>query len=358
MKNWLYMKLRREDFILLAVIFTVVTLFRLIPENSTNLNKYRMVEFSAILFTMFAIFHNIIYTIIQKSLVHLLLSLSFISALLTTTPMYTGFHFNDLSIQYGIHCFRILFLLAMMVYTKRTRFMKNVILILVFGFIPGQIIMVLSAIIIFRWTTLVLIDSEKFGTKVLLAVYILQTICGMLESVKLKGAFMFGFVLLTFTMLVINSANIQFVIKQAFIDTLTQIPNRLYLLQKISEISHYTVVMIDIDKFKSINDKYGHNVGDEVLKHVAKLLQNSIRSSDIVARWGGEEFCIILKSPATTDILERIRKNIDETPCGDIHVTISVGSSTDKDFNSALVKADKALYKAKETGRNRVCTTY
>lgn len=120
---------------------------------------------------------------------------------------------------------------------------------------------------------------------------------------------------------------------------------------------------IDIDHFKSINDRYGHTVGDNSIKMFAKLLKDNIREHDIAYRWGGEEFLLILRSADgkkldTEMILNRIREktesmNIDEIP----NFTISIGFCN---YNSGLsmqkhiLRADKALYKAKRTGRNKV----
>ena len=126
------------------------------------------------------------------------------------------------------------------------------------------------------------------------------------------------------------------------------------------------LLMVDIDRFKSINDTFGHDVGDYVIKSVAEALQNGKRTSDIVGRFGGEEFCLILPE-ATLDSAvaagERLRQMVEDfVITADerrIPVTISVGASICrsgmKGFGEVLKEADVALYSAKRSGRNRVC---
>ena len=127
----------------------------------------------------------------------------------------------------------------------------------------------------------------------------------------------------------------------------------------------YTVMMLDIDHFKSINDTYGHHIGDEVLKMVADILKNILRDIDILGRLGGEEFAIVLpETPLKEAVVaaERIRMAIEaftlNTEQGDIQVTISIGVATMTDAHeeneTLLNRADALLYQAKENGRNRV----
>jgi diguanylate cyclase (GGDEF)-like protein len=126
------------------------------------------------------------------------------------------------------------------------------------------------------------------------------------------------------------------------------------------------LLMIDIDLFKSINDTYGHDVGDEVIKAVAESLQKHKRGSDIVGRLGGEEFALMLPEATLESAVgagERLRRLVaDHAVTVDgrrIHVTISIGASTcHADMSSVeevLKQADVALYEAKRSGRNRVC---
>ncbi|MDF2947842.1 MAG: diguanylate cyclase [Bacillales bacterium] len=127
-----------------------------------------------------------------------------------------------------------------------------------------------------------------------------------------------------------------------------------------------TFVMLDIDHFKKVNDTYGHSAGDVVLKDVSKILLESIRSCDIVGRYGGEEFSIVLLTSHSSEVIEiceRIRKNIENYSfnIGDssISITISLGAYI-SDFNSQITPkemiklADESLYTAKRNGRNRL----
>ncbi|MCP4045525.1 MAG: GGDEF domain-containing protein [Gammaproteobacteria bacterium] len=127
----------------------------------------------------------------------------------------------------------------------------------------------------------------------------------------------------------------------------------------------YTVIMMDLDRFKKINDSYGHSVGDQVLKLVAKTILITARSADISARIGGEEFAIILPETAAEealDIAERLRLGIEsifiQVEGKDLVITSSFGVAECLDeeplISNVLGQADSALYQAKEQGRNRV----
>ena len=162
--------------------------------------------------------------------------------------------------------------------------------------------------------------------------------------------------------------------KQASVDFLTQVANRASFDRALSDMVKdfyrrnypFALLMIDIDHFKKINDTYGHQAGDYVLRELAKLIKEQLRARDIIARYGGEEFVVIL--PGVTfgqavNIAERIRKSVekhlfrwwDKT----IPVTISIGVAVMRDGLdefSIVEKADKALYLAKKSGRNQVKT--
>lgn len=120
--------------------------------------------------------------------------------------------------------------------------------------------------------------------------------------------------------------------------------------------------MVDIDLFKAINDTYGHIVGDQAIRHVAQLLETGKRTCDLVGRYGGEEFVVLLPHVTIDEAYvaaERLCKSIEETPCGSIRLTVSMGVSvtnSDGQAESTLLdRADQALYAAKHSGRNRVC---
>lgn len=124
------------------------------------------------------------------------------------------------------------------------------------------------------------------------------------------------------------------------------------------------VAICDIDRFKNINDTYGHQVGDEVLCGFTRLLEKRLRDTDYLGRFGGEEFLIIatgVKDDAA-NMFEALRKLIADTPittrAGDVNITISIGARAvldEDDIDCILALADNALYQAKDEGRNRVC---
>ncbi|MBI5449913.1 MAG: GGDEF domain-containing protein [Gammaproteobacteria bacterium] len=155
-------------------------------------------------------------------------------------------------------------------------------------------------------------------------------------------------------------------------DPLTGVNNRMALestlLRETEVARRYNnplgIVVIDIDHFKQVNDLYGHAAGDHVLRLVAQVMSNSIRSTDILFRAGGEEFILLLSNTDINGALlisERIRRNIEETQYSfdnhQIPVTASFGVANFKDGDSSetlLARADKAMYKAKHNGRNNV----
>ncbi|MFC1759366.1 GGDEF domain-containing protein [Planctomycetota bacterium] len=159
-------------------------------------------------------------------------------------------------------------------------------------------------------------------------------------------------------------------------DSLTGLPNRAALTAEANAIwecsrknpiRHFSVIMVDIDHFKSCNDLHGHRVGDEVLIAVANGLSSVMRGTDFIARYGGEEFTILLTNAGANDATiaaERFRKAVEETSveCGgqQIRVTASFGGASSdrcpnaKSFTDIIDLADQSLYAAKKAGRNRV----
>jgi diguanylate cyclase (GGDEF)-like protein len=160
-------------------------------------------------------------------------------------------------------------------------------------------------------------------------------------------------------------------IHSAFLDSLTGIKNRTafdsnfardveYSRRKESELS---LIVIDIDYFKRINDNYGHIVGDDVLRQVAQCVEHTIRSSDALYRYGGEEFAIVLNGTDESGALllaERIRQNVENLrieALKSVKITLSLGVSVLQNNESSdqlFKRADRALYRAKREGRNRV----
>jgi diguanylate cyclase (GGDEF)-like protein len=162
--------------------------------------------------------------------------------------------------------------------------------------------------------------------------------------------------------------------RQALVDGLTGLANRRHteeaLAVEISRIGRaqsgqMAFVLLDVDHFKSVNDRYGHPVGDIVLRSMAQILDASVREVDTAGRWGGEEFALVLAGTdlaGGTQLAERIRHAIETTPVllddgTELRITASFGvaslppSSSPEDL---LAAADEALYAAKEAGRNRV----
>lgn len=124
-----------------------------------------------------------------------------------------------------------------------------------------------------------------------------------------------------------------------------------------------TILMLDIDHFKNVNDTFGHEMGDEVLKYVALTAKSCIRDIDYIIRWGGEEFVVLLINSRKDDavaVAERIRNSVQKEHKNsvnhDIPVTISIGVAEydNESFDLSLKKADDMMYKAKTTGRNKV----
>ena len=149
--------------------------------------------------------------------------------------------------------------------------------------------------------------------------------------------------------------------RRAFDEILSQEFSRFKRSQK-----EYALIMIDIDHFKSVNDEYGHSVGDQVLIEVTEKCKDNLRYHDIVARLGGEEFCILLpytNAIQAEGIAERLRGKIESMQIISegyrINVTVSVGlslvCSDDFDGHDAMQRADHKLLEAKTNGRNRVC---
>jgi diguanylate cyclase (GGDEF)-like protein len=145
-------------------------------------------------------------------------------------------------------------------------------------------------------------------------------------------------------------------------DSLTNVLNRLALEEYSKTLdttkSNVAMIFFDIDNFKDINDTYGHQAGDEVLSHIADIVSMNIRKEDIFARYGGDEFVIIVKeSDDVFRFAQKLRHIIENENFNSKNVTISMGISNFEmgdDIFSVLKKADKALYLAKNSGKNRV----
>ncbi len=167
-------------------------------------------------------------------------------------------------------------------------------------------------------------------------------------------------------------------LRMAVIDPLTGLYNRRYAyqhLQTISARAHdeeapFAVLMMDLDRFKTVNDLYGHSTGDEVLREVSRRLQENLRGIDLIARIGGEEFFVAMPGTSADQaarVAERLREAVENTPvssntfCDDVSVTVSIGvaalettSGIRVSLETVVEQADRALYLAKGDGRNVV----
>jgi two-component system cell cycle response regulator len=160
-------------------------------------------------------------------------------------------------------------------------------------------------------------------------------------------------------------------LKLGAIDDLTGLYNKRFFKHRLQEIaeginSSLSVLMIDIDEFKMINDHHGHRAGDEILRAIGSHLKSRVRESDLIARYGGEEFAVLMPESQARDasfVAERIRTTIAEAdylvdPGKSLHVTVSVGVAVSDDekfsIDHLIDRADHALYEAKRNGRNKV----
>ena len=152
-----------------------------------------------------------------------------------------------------------------------------------------------------------------------------------------------------------------------YLDPLTEVNNRSYLdllKTKLKRIRGcVSILMVDIDSFKNVNDNYGHTIGDKVLKRIAQTLRKNVKITDEVIRYGGEEFLIIAYRCGLEDgkkLGERLRKKIEKIKFKDIpglRITVSIGITfyePKKEFLEAVEEADKAMYQAKKLGKNRI----
>jgi diguanylate cyclase (GGDEF)-like protein len=155
----------------------------------------------------------------------------------------------------------------------------------------------------------------------------------------------------------------------AITDDLTGIFNRRHILSRFAEEfekvkrlkTNLSCILADIDQFKSVNDTHGHLAGDEVLKEISRRIRNTIRAYDILGRYGGEEFLILLPNSDLEDaknLAERIRVHVKDGPIISSKITISLGvtamQAQDQTIDDIIKRADERLYRAKKSGRDRV----
>lgn len=159
-------------------------------------------------------------------------------------------------------------------------------------------------------------------------------------------------------------------------DELTRISNRRHLSERLAaeQLNQrhsgqtMSLVLIDIDHFKNVNDRHGHSVGDAVLRHFAAALQAALRSTDFAGRWGGEEFLVVTpqaSAETAASLVERLREALAATSFDSLvpglHITFSAGvaeCAPGEDLHLAIERADRALYQAKQTGRDRTVSEF
>ena len=161
--------------------------------------------------------------------------------------------------------------------------------------------------------------------------------------------------------------------KIAITDSLTEVRTRRHWMERLTEEIKrsraqkikMSILMMDVDHFKTFNDQYGHLTGDQILRKIAKILKENLREIDIAGRYGGEEFCVLLPDTdfegaqyAAERIRQAIEKSVIEAYDNTVKATVSIGLATfPKDgqtLEELIEKADQSLYQAKQTGRNRV----
>ena len=164
--------------------------------------------------------------------------------------------------------------------------------------------------------------------------------------------------------------------KLVYLDSLTNLYNRRGFTQlannylktaftvsqgrRKNELANLALIFLDLDDFKKINDKFGHQTGDRVLKAVAKLLKKSLRTTDLIGRWGGEEFVILLTNVSQGDVLkvaQKLQAKLTQSSFGSVKLTASFGLIFPKKFQSLeslINQADKLMYQAKKSGKNQI----
>lgn len=199
-----------------------------------------------------------------------------------------------------------------------------------------------------------------------------------LDTMVTSALYYFNLVTILSVMVLLAAIYFQLVVnndqrlrQMAITDPLTKLHNRRsielyvqYWLQSQSEPATLSFLVCDLDHFKQINDQYGHHAGDDVLVGVAQVLQQSVREQDMAARWGGEEFLLMLPDVPTAtamNVAERIRVAIEALAIHSGHeripVSVSIGVCTrlpNETFAQSISRADRALYQAKHQGRNGV----
>ncbi|MGE4315239.1 diguanylate cyclase [Acinetobacter sp.] len=253
------------------------------------------------------------------------------------------------TINIAILCLEVLALPKVYALFKRTDLLEKLLCFSYFLLVAYAVIRTLIVIVYLQNVQLVTLATTKWWM-MMIAVNILFSLwfAIVVSAVAVKERFS-----------IINEQRLK--------DPLTQLYNRNGILEKTGDLfknlqhGEVYLVMCDVDHFKIINDTWGHTIGDTILCTIADICRSNIRQGDIVGRYGGEEFIILLQSSdekSSLALVERLRKKIeDQLFINNIRATVSFGAAridAESQFISALEIADERLYKAKNAGRNRV----
>lgn len=240
---------------------------------------------------------------------------------------------------------------------------------LVYSFYPFVIVAQLA---IFPLT---MVEGLILAIPAFIGIYIVGFIIGDLSSIEMMGSLVLT-LLLTFLATWAEVSQLRMLVRlyrQATRDPLTGMFNRRLLMERLKEEesrfgrsgAHLSIMIMDLDKFKRVNDNYGHLIGDQVLTRFAAIVKKAVRTEDIVGRYGGEEFMVVLPNTSLVragEVAERIRNVCEHEYVllvngTQVTFSVSIGVSQlqmGESGTNALERADTALYLAKETGRNRV----
>lgn len=208
-------------------------------------------------------------------------------------------------------------------------------------------------------------------------VYVLRGRMGIESGVAPQLLEVFGFInVVTATALLLHGTalSVRFthsmqvgLFHTANLDSLTNLYTRRRVMRRVHQLtgaSRSAIILLDIDHFKQINDRLGHERGDQILQHVAQAIRGNVRATDVASRWGGEEFLVLMPEALQQDagtvaqrILQHIREHAGKLEQPQIEVTATVAVSeirAGESFESALARADQALYRGKQQGRNQV----
>jgi diguanylate cyclase (GGDEF)-like protein len=240
---------------------------------------------------------------------------------------------------------------------------------LVYGYYPFVIVVQLAVF------PLTIVEGALLALAPFVGMTYLAIVNGTVTDVTTMGEMILAMLLaaLAIWAAVSQLRMLMYLYRQATRDPLTGLNNRRLLMDRLAEEEQRAkrtgqplcLMMMDLDKFKRVNDTYGHHAGDKVLQRFAKIARAAIRATDVIGRYGGEEFVVVLPNTSAEkglEVAERLRKQVEEDVIllGDgqeISATVSIGfaeMTASEDSAVMIERADVAMYSAKETGRNRI----